>query len=1242
MLRIKTCLLTIFILFSISIFSQKEIVQKEIWGYNTLAGSEGGGLIFKVDPENKETEPIHRFGHGLKHESRPSEGKLWKHSNGLFYGVSEYIDEYSNGSPELFSFNPENDELIYLTGLNGNSKIVALYDDKIITLLTPNYSYYIEFYAFDVETNTNEKVLRIDTSNPFDIQGYLLQYNDSIFYASTKLGGTYNYGAILEIDLKNNTFNSIVNFSEDKYPIGGLLKHSNNKIYGTVHRTSEKGFGGIFEFDPIEESYQIIVPFNDETGGYPQGEIFEANDGNIYGVTSLRGAYNDGCIYRFKPTDNSIEGIYDIDDESDLFVNHEILGGFAQFPNNQKLYGILRHDVNKFASFGKLFSFNTETNNFEIIYSFNSGFSEPVGSLTYDNNELMGLVQLDTNGSGGIFALSGENMETNFKKSLYASEYVEDGQNPVFLFQAKDQNIYGMTAYGGKDNKGVVFMIDNITYKYAKLMDLADFNHNIDPYAEGFEIEPGKIIGISGPQYWSFNGMNVKSGLYIFEYDYINNKLEQKQSFSSSSSTYLYGPRLNSRGEMYFSLGGLLWEYDYINDTIYKSSIGVPAMRDIVEYEDNLYFGSFIGIEPDYNIIFKWDRNTNEISEMLSKLDISTNPNRISPYGKIYISDDILYGSLSSSTSGGAGVGSYQYDVQQDSFNYYNPFGGDFDGHLRRSMIETQDKEYFIINRTYRSETIGNIEIYQKDQDTTYQLYLEEPNVDFSYTLEYGWESNPDFDFTLRVDLIDVTPPRDLIYWTGTADTNWYNEENWFLNKTPDGVTGIVILPNRDHYPVIDSSLNTAHLEIQKGAEITLLPTASLTSSSIQNIGTINMLSNKDAKASLLTTGDFENIGEVIYTYLGEKDEQVVLGSPVRGEMGNQFLISEFDGQEWVSIEDSLVELSAFQALKFTLDSTQKIDFRGDCHWGDLVYTSEFSGFYPLANPYPSSLDWQKTDVSSLNQQALYKIDHQDSSISAYINGIGDASPLIEPTETFWLHFSNADQISLFNSDRLHAEDFEEIASPNELQISVDNGSKTDIACISFNQNAHYQFHAAEDAAYPDFESFEQPQISTYAGDQKLLINQLPDTAMMDMSVLNNKDGQLTIKLQKNKDFDFVVLEDLIWNKRIDLLEEDYTFDYFVSDGDYPFKLYFEPWALEPINESDIDMYYYLETLIIRSRKQVEYADVYIYDLAGKLSLDFKMENSFYFEKDINLPGGHYIAQFISGDLVINKKVFVR
>ncbi len=92
----------------------------------------------------------------------------------------------------------------------------------------------------------------------------------------------------------------------------------------------------------------------------------------------------------------------------------------------------------------------------------------------------------------------------------------------------------------------------------------------------------------------------------------------------------------------------------------------------------------------------------------------------------------------------------------------------------------------------------------------------------------------------------------------------------------------------------------------------------------------------------------------------------------------------------------------------------------------------------------------------------------------------------------------------------------------------------------------------------------------------------------------------------------------------------------------YPFKLYFTPWVLEPIEEADIQMYYYPEYLVVKSRKQVKQAEITFYDLAGRAVLEFNEQNFFHLEKPINIPAGHYIVQLRSGDLVMNEKILVR
>jgi len=1249
-------IIVVLLLFHFSSFS-----QEEIWGYNSLAGDKGGGLIFSIDLVENTINSIHRFDHGLTFDMPPSESKLFKGNNGLFYGTTARKSDYPHNSSHIFSYNPETNEVEYLIYVNEYARIAAINENKIF-LYTPQVSNdYTEIYQYDILSNSMEKLFRIDAIDGKDFEGYWLKYNDSIYYASAKLGGENNEGSILKINIKNNTARPVIHFSGDRNPMGSLIKHNNQKIYGALYKTADLGPGGIFEFDADQESYQIAAYFNDETGVYTRGEMFYSQeDGHIYGVTLSKGEYNDGCIYKFNPDDNSIVPVYDIDNESDEFSNHAIFGGFIQFQNDHKLYGIL--EVSKYSSpaKGKIFCLDAETNNLEIIHQFDTNYSYPVGNLVLENDEFLGLVQSDyTFETGGIFSISKETLETSFKKSIYHNISEENGQNPIFMIQAKDQKIYGMTAYGGRDNKGVVFKIDNITYEYTKLMDLADFEHYFNPYSDGFEMEPGKIIGISGPQFWEFNSKNkdITQDCYIFEYDYIQNKIERKQTIYENSNSKIYGPRINSKGEMYFSLNSVLYEYNFFKNNLTQTTIDINDIGDILEYKENIYYGTMEGVSPDYHIIFKWDRNTNEIASMLSELDLYSigNPEKIHPYGKIYISNDILYGSRYLGSTGLDNLSSYRYDINQDSIIIQgaNIFGA-FDNHLRRSFLETQDKktkiENCVIPETWWPPgyqgypTIFYLNIIRKGGSFP-SLYIESSDVEYTYSLGGGWKSDPVFDFEIRVDLIEFEPPKDITFWTGKSDTNWFNDENWFLNVTPDKVNIVQIPPYCQNYPVITEYVKTKNLNIEEKAKLTLAASASLSCQSLTNKGDLNLEVDSISTASFISENEINNAGRITYYFNNTQNTKRLIASPIRTELNNDSSLLIFDGNNWQISSDSLISMIPFKPYLFELHSFASIAFEGNFNWGEQAISLENNSnqWSPLANPYAASFDWQQIDLFDIEKKALYSVHPIDSTIYSYIDGIGTRSPIIQPLDVFWLNAKSAKQFILTPDNQIHYNEYDlPESNKNELQIAVLDGETKNQTIISFNHQASNEFEKDKDAILPQFENYQKAQIFTFAGDQKLAINQLPGTAIMDMAVKAEKDGTYTIQKLKNKEFDFVVLEDLIWNIRINLLEEDYTFDYFVSDSDYPFKLYFEPWALEPVNETDIDMYYFLETLIIRSRKQVEYADVYIYDLAGKLSLDFKMENSFYFEKDINLPGGHYIAQFISGDLVINKKIFVR
>lgn len=212
----------------------------------------------------------------------------------------------------------------------------------------------------------------------------------------------------------------------------------------------------------------------------------------------------------------------------------------------------------------------------------------------------------------------------------------------------------------------------------------------------------------------------------------------------------------------------------------------------------------------------------------------------------------------------------------------------------------------------------------------------------------------------------------------------------------------------------------------------------------------------------------------------------------------------------------------------------------------------------------------------------------------------------------------------------------------NILVIRAEGPGGSDQTKISFNPFATAGYDKDMDHLKIILANSRRPQIFTFADTFLISTNLLPDTSMLDMAIQVSDNGIYTVGIERNIGFDYLVLEDLIWEKKINLLEGDYSFEYFKSDGYYPFKLYFSEWAIQPIEESDIEIYYYPERLVVRSKKQVGSAEINIFDLAGRKSLTFKEKNFFFIEKPIPLPTGHYIVQLRSGELMVHKKILVR
>ncbi|MES2778642.1 MAG: choice-of-anchor tandem repeat GloVer-containing protein, partial [Bacteroidota bacterium] len=126
---------------------------------------------------------------------------------------------------------------------------------------------------------------------------YLPCHAQKYLWGVTKYGGTDDGGVIFRTDSAGNNQTIVYNFSR---PLARspqythLIQGSDGKIYGMTEAGGLSNKGLVFCFDPITRAFTNLVHFQGTNGSGPQGSLFQASNGSIYGMTRTGGANNYG------------------------------------------------------------------------------------------------------------------------------------------------------------------------------------------------------------------------------------------------------------------------------------------------------------------------------------------------------------------------------------------------------------------------------------------------------------------------------------------------------------------------------------------------------------------------------------------------------------------------------------------------------------------------------------------------------------------------------------------------------------------------------------------------------------------------------------------------------------------------------------------------------------------------------------------------------------------------------------
>jgi len=313
-------------------------------GVATNGGNNDAGTAFTINNQN-EVFKIHDF-------RLPREGALPIGLNGLeqeFIGVTQSGGAYNAG-------------VVYSLQLDGERTKIFDFDGSF-NGLSPNSE--------------------------------LTRSEEGLYYGTARFGGENDAGTIFRLS-EFGEFELIHSFDgniEGKFPFAGLLKHSNGSLYGTTIEGGNNDHGILFRITPEGSFEKLHDFFGFFDGRNPQAILIESVGGEIYGVNSEGGTFNNGTIFKYDPATLNLSAIHHFQPSSD--GAHPTAGLLAH--SDGKLYGTTTEEglLN-----GTLYRYD-DSNEFEVLHHFNSGidgFSSLNGLAEDNNGQIFGFCS-----GGGLF-----------------------------------------------------------------------------------------------------------------------------------------------------------------------------------------------------------------------------------------------------------------------------------------------------------------------------------------------------------------------------------------------------------------------------------------------------------------------------------------------------------------------------------------------------------------------------------------------------------------------------------------------------------------------------------------------------------------------------------------------------------------------------------------------------------------------------------------------------------------------
>jgi uncharacterized repeat protein (TIGR03803 family) len=310
-------------------------------------------------------------------------------------------------------------------------------------------------------------VVNFNGVNGADPQAGILQGSDGNLYGTTSQGGSsFNNGTAFKLTGTGfTTLTTLINFTgtapsnKGTNPVARLFQASNGNLYGVTSTGGASNLGTLFQLS--SSGFTTLTTFVDfsgiigpNLGANPEGRLISGSDGNLWGTTSRGGVNNAGTIFKIPTTGGAPTTVISFNG-----TNGATPLARLQLASDGNYYGTTsaggatnRGVVFRLTPVGVL-----------TFSSFNGANGEnPQSGLVEFSGSLYGTTNVGgaSNNRGAIFRIP-LGFTSTTPPVLVASFNGTNGANPTAALTPalSSGTFYGTTSAGGANDTGVIYQL---------------------------------------------------------------------------------------------------------------------------------------------------------------------------------------------------------------------------------------------------------------------------------------------------------------------------------------------------------------------------------------------------------------------------------------------------------------------------------------------------------------------------------------------------------------------------------------------------------------------------------------------------------------------------------------------------------------------------------------------------------------------------------------------------------------